>query len=347
MSEVNEVNEPSPEEMTELEKLIRSSKPWFESNGTILIYALAAVLLVAAAVVYFNRQPDGNVQATSDLMLASSAEEYRDVADAYQDMELGTWARLQQADRLLDECVGGMFSDRKEGLELLDQAATTYQRLADSDDLPDAVRERVIIGQARLKEVECDGTSESAQAAIAAWQKVLDEYPDTIIKDHAESRIAQLDTEDSRRFYAWFHSINPEPIDPGLSEGQPIVPDLPEGMEGLLDGAGPGSLPTETDGDDMPADTDNTDEGATEAGTDGSGDAPVVPEIPEAAGTGGTPTEPPAGDTPAADTPAGDSPATDTPTEEPPATETPADPAPETPADPPAAGSEPGEDQPK
>ncbi|MEO1984101.1 MAG: hypothetical protein ABGZ24_26600, partial [Fuerstiella sp.] len=55
-------------DQTELEKALRSTKPWFAENGTTLIYALAAVLTVAAVVVYMQQQSSGDVQASEKLL---------------------------------------------------------------------------------------------------------------------------------------------------------------------------------------------------------------------------------------------------------------------------------------
>ena len=212
---------------TELEKLLRRMKPWLVENATTLIYALAAVLAVAAVVVYARRAPSGNVEASRALLVARTPEDYRDVADEFPDAKIGVWARLRQADRLLDNAVKSMFSNRKLGIDELAQAETAYQRLADRTTLDEQVRERVLIGLARIAETRCDGTPASADASIAAWQRVLDEFEGSIVKDHAKSRVAALSTDECRAFYAWFHEQDPSPADVGLLPGQPSVPGVP------------------------------------------------------------------------------------------------------------------------
>ena len=103
----------SRRDQTELERVLRSTKPWFAENGTTLIYALAAVLAVAAVVVFMQRQGEGDVRASQELLLAASPEEYRDVADDFPETTIGIWARLRQGDRLLDNAVGNMFKNRE------------------------------------------------------------------------------------------------------------------------------------------------------------------------------------------------------------------------------------------
>ncbi|MEO2025599.1 MAG: hypothetical protein ABGZ23_06930 [Fuerstiella sp.] len=249
-------------DQTELEKALRSTKPWFAENGTTLIYALAAVLAVAAVVVFMQRQSAGDLQASGALLLAATPEEYHDVADRFPETTIGVWARLRQGDRLLDNAVGHMFTDREVAIEEdgeLDQAEVAYQRLADRSDVDEQVRERVLIGLARVAEARCDGEKEFTEAAVAAWQRVLDEFPDSIVKKHAEERKAQLDTAESKSFYAWFDKQDPKPVDPGLAPGQPAVPDMPS-LHNLTIPESAGS----TDG--LPAEADN------------SNDVPAKPE---------------------------------------------------------------------
>jgi predicted negative regulator of RcsB-dependent stress response len=207
---------------------MHKSKPWFEENGTLLIYGLAAILAVAAVVVYLKRKPTGDIEASRELQAAVTPEDYRDIADAHPATAIGIWARLRQAERLMDNGVSNLFTNREVGVEELDQAKTAFDRLADRSDIDEQVRERVLIGLARLAEATCDGESDAVDAAKAAWQKVLDSYPDSLMKDHAEERIADIDTKQAKSFYAWFSKQNPKPIDPGLSPDQPAVPALPD-----------------------------------------------------------------------------------------------------------------------
>ncbi|MEO2017165.1 MAG: hypothetical protein ABGZ53_22650, partial [Fuerstiella sp.] len=204
-------------DQTELEKALRSTKPWFAENGTTLIYALAAVLTVAAVVVYMQRQSSGDVQASGALLLAATPEQYHDVADQFPETNIGIWARLREGDRLLDNAVGNMFTNREVAIEKdgeLDQAENAYQRLAKRSDIHEQVREqvreRVLIGLARVAETRCDGQPEATNAAVDAWKRVLAEFPESIVKKHAEERIAQLPSKESRAFYTWFDAQDPK-----------------------------------------------------------------------------------------------------------------------------------------
>ena len=323
---------PHHDERTELEKLLLNSKPWFQENGTVLIYAMAAFMAIAAIYVYVNRTPPANVEASRDLLLARTPEEYRDVADAYPDTAIGTWAKLRQAERLLDDAVTNMFTNRPEGKSLLEQSDTAFQVLIERSGLDDQVRERVLIGLARIAETKSDGSEEATKTAVDAWQRILNEYEKTIVKEHAEARVKELSTDKSKAFYAWFQAQNPTPADPGLAPGQPNVPDVPD-----LDSMGltiPGvQTPESVTGEEKPAEGS---EGKTEEAKPAD-EKPATPAAetpaepvkveeakPEAAAKPAEPTAEPAKETPAAE-PKVETPATEAPAAEAPATEPQAD----------------------
>ena len=234
------------DDRTELEKALVSAKPWFEQNGTTLIYGLAAVIAVAAVVVYLQRQGPAAAPGAPEFMLANTPEDFRDVADEFPDSQIGVWARLKQADGLVGNGISNMFTDRETGLKELDQAEAAYNQLANRSDVSDDVSERVLIGLARIAETKCDGTEESVNAAINAWKALLNQFEDSIVKEYAESRIDRLAEESTRDFYVWFHAQNPSPDDPLQmpSDGPGTVPDIP-----LLPGMGTSSPESEDDSD--------------------------------------------------------------------------------------------------
>ncbi|MEZ6062809.1 MAG: hypothetical protein R3C19_20900 [Planctomycetaceae bacterium] len=254
-------------DQTQLELALRRTKPFFEQYGTALIYSVAAVLAIAAIVVFVQRMQPENADASRELMAAvspssssntSQPELFRDVADNFPGTEIATWARLRQADRLLDTAISMMFTDRQASIEELDNAQTAYKRLADSGDTDAAIRERVLIGQARLAEARCDGTPESTTAAVEAWKTLLNQFPDGMLKKHAESRIERLGKKETQEFYAWFHKQNPKPGDAlrTPADGPGLVPDIPE-FPSLLTPSG-GISGMEKESTDQPAPAPDT-----------------------------------------------------------------------------------------
>lgn len=230
MSDKHYVHQPDE---TELAKVLRESKGWFETYGTTLIYGISAVLALTALVVYLQRRPPATAPASSALLLASSIEDYQDLADQFPETEIGTRARLRQADLQTNSAIGKMFTDREVAVEELESARKAYERLVDRNDLSADMRERVLAGLARITESQSDGSETATQAAIAAWQKILDEFPDSkVFKQVAEERIASLKKPSSESFYAWFHKQDPKPGDDLLMpQDKPQIPDIPNAFE--------------------------------------------------------------------------------------------------------------------
>lgn len=270
MSDIQPTESEHIEEQTALEAALRKALAWFSANLTTVIYALAAVLALAAIVVFLQRKPAGNAEASQLLLVASTPEEYQDVADSSPTSLLGMWSRLRQGDRLLDNAVTNLFMNREQGVEDLAAAKAAYENLGSQSGLPDALRERVLIGMARVAECECDGTAESVEAAETAWQQVIGAFDDSIVKQHCEDRIARLKTPEAAEFYQMFAALDPKPALPGASS-VPEIPDglLPNGFPGApLDGMSESSEPEAAEPET--ADSAKTDDAAAEMPKDDS-----------------------------------------------------------------------------
>ncbi len=305
------------ENEVQLAKLLKESKPFLERYGTTMIYAVAAVMAIAAVVVYVQRQPAPTAEVSRDLLLATTAEDYQAVADESPDSPIGILSRLRQADRELEDAVSKMFTDREAAQDNLVSAEKAYKQLEDRKDINDSVRERVLVGLARVAECRCDGKDETVTAASAAWERILKAFPDSkTFKSLAESRIKRLASKDSHEFYAWFSTQNPKPGDDLLmpQDGGPgQVPSMP--MFPSLQNLGLPTLDAET-----PAAP------AKDAGTKDARPA-EIPATPEPAETPATETpaaDAPVGDAAPASPPAADAPKTDAPKTDAPVGETPA-----------------------
>ncbi len=313
------------EDEVQLAKLLKESRPFLEKYATTMIYGVAALMAIAAVVVYVQRQPAPTAEVSRNLLLATTAEDYQAVADASPDSPIGILARLRQADRELEDAVSNMFTNREAATENLATAEKAYKQLEDRKDIIDSVRERVLVGLARVAECRCDGTDSSMNAATAAWERVLKAFPDSkTFKSIAESRIKRLASKDSREFYAWFSTQNPKPGDdllmpqdggPGQVPSEPLFPDLHN--FGLPGADAPTSKATTPE---APAETPTTPE--TPSDDKATADTPATPEA----------TETPEAKTPAADAPVGDAapvespaapPTADAPTSDAPKTDTP------------------------
>ena len=294
------------EDEVQLAKILKDSKPWLEQYGTTVIYALAAVLAVSAVFVYISRRPPATATESQALMLASTSEDYQAVADEKPDSEIGMIARLRQGELALRDAINNMFTDRKSGLEKLDEAAATFERLSDRKDLSPWMRERVLAGLARVAETRCDGTDETAKAAVAAWEKVLKDFPDSkMFKELAEDRIKKLPLDSKKAFYAWFHQQDPKPGDDLQlpQDGPGKVPELPNLSIPDLKSLVP---PSPTSPESKPADGAATPAAPTEPGApaattpEPAAETPAAPAQASPAPADATPAAPEGTATPAA-----------------------------------------------
>ena len=321
----------------QLAKLLKESKPFLEKYGTTMIYALAAVMAIAAVVIYMQRRESPTAEASNQLLLATTAEDYRDVANEFPDSPIGLLSRLREADRELEDAVASMFTNREAALENLANAEKAYKQLQNRSDVSNDIRERVLVGLARVAECRCDGTDETMNAAVAAWNQVLQSFPDSkTFKSVAEARIKRLATTDSREFYAWFHQQNPKPGDDLLmpqdgKPGQiPSIPNFPSLQDfGLpTDQSAAPTVPQKSSGEEAtskgPAEPAK-DAAKAEAPAEGTPAEPsATPEPTSDAKKDAPAADAPAAETPKVDAPAGDAPPAEAPQAETPATEAPA-----------------------
>lgn len=305
------------EDEVALAKLLKESKPFLERYGTTIIYGIAAVLAIAALVVYVQRQPAPTAELSRDLMLAKSAEDFQNVADSSPNTQIGILARLRQADSELEDGVSKLFTDREASNTGIENAEKAYKQLEDRKDVNDSIRERVLVGLARVAECRCDGSDGSMNAATEAWQRVLKAFPESkTFKAIAEARIKRLASDDSRKFYAWFSTQNPKPEDDLLmpQDGMPgQVPAMPT-FPSLQNLGLPNLNPSASDA--TPSDEPKKDAASNEEETtteEKPADAPATPE-PDA----------PKSDSPPADTPEGDAAPADSAPKETPAADAPA-----------------------
>ena len=219
------------EDEVQLAKLLRASGPWMQRHGTSLIYVAAAVLAASAVYVYVSRQPPATARESALLLAANTPEQYADAADNSVGTPIGNYARLREAEMILQNALSSLFTNRKVGTEELDKAEKTFKRLEDSRDLTNDIRLRLLVGLARIAESRCDGQEASVKTAVEAWDQVVTSFPsEKTFVELAETRKKKLDQQSTKDFYAWFQKQDPTPADEtGLPQDGPgNVPPVPQ-----------------------------------------------------------------------------------------------------------------------
>ncbi len=189
----------------------------FDANSNTILTGVIVVALMAAGLIYWTRTSNfQRANGWTQLAASTNPEDYANVADAFSGTPVAAWARLRAANGFLHEGIRSSLSDRPASNDRLEEAREAFASLTASGN-PPAVREQALHGLAVTLEATSDGDT---QPAITAYQKLLDEFPETRFKDWATDRIDALKAGNAQEFYAWFHAQNPKPADMPLPQDQ-------------------------------------------------------------------------------------------------------------------------------
>ncbi len=221
-----------PEPMQHTNALPHHQSPlvkWLDQygNGATIV---ACVAMIGGAIWYsYSRTSSSrNEAAWAQYSQARSAEEFGTVADVYSNTEVGTWARLGEAERLVDSGIALMFTHREAAVGDLEKADKAFRIVLGNKSASAVARERAAWGLAKSTEAQSDGDTTKA---IEGYTALLNQFPKSIYKAAAEERIESLKSPDAKEFYAWFHKQHPKPPDlkkpkDGLPEGHPSLDSL-------------------------------------------------------------------------------------------------------------------------
>lgn len=228
-----------PEPMQHTNALPNTQSPlvkWLDQygNGATIV---ACVAMIGGAIWYsYSRTSSSRSEAAWAMYSqARTAEDFGNVADAYSNTEVGTWARLGEGERLVDSGISLMFTDREGALGELKKADEAFRKVLGNRSGSEIARERAAWGLAKSTEAQSDSDTTKA---IEGYTALLSQFPKSIYKAAAEERIESLKSPGAKEFYAWFHKQHPKPPDlkkpkDGLPEGHPpidsLLDDKPEG----------------------------------------------------------------------------------------------------------------------
>jgi len=222
-----------------------ASERYVQTHTNLLVAAAVVLVAVAIGVIYW-RMSSGSYdrQGWRALSDAESTADYGTVADKYAGTKVAPWARLREGEAELSSGIRLLFTNRDAGRSDLKKAEENLEKLIGDKNAPPEVVERALFGLARCRESLPEkkaGTSTINDPAIETYERLLKEFPDTVYKQLAESRIAALRTGSAQDFNAWFENQNPKPADRAMPKDLSIPP-LPEdfaptGKTGGKDGA--------------------------------------------------------------------------------------------------------------
>ena len=187
-----------------------------EEHGTKIVGVICVILLIAAAVTWWSRQSSSSAVAAWTLLeSAETVDDFGLIREKYKGTPAGRWAQLRESELYLQTGMSQLFSNRELAVTDLKKAIQGFEELAATK--PDAaILERALWGLALGLESTSDGDTSKA---MDAYQRLLNDVPETFYKANAEQRIASLKLGGAKEFYAWFSKQNPKPTDARPKDG--------------------------------------------------------------------------------------------------------------------------------
>ena len=214
----------------DLGKLMVQAEPFVEKYGAKILGGIGALLVLLIVLIIWNsRKSSAQSEAWTRLAAAGSTEDFENVAEDFAGTPVANWALIHAAESHLQSGIRSSFTDRSAGDRELKDAKEQFQKLLDSSSTPPEIRERALFGMARVEETTSDG---DLKTATELYQKLINEFPESVFRQLAEQRVkpvdgekvAALDEEGTKEFYKWFHEQNPKPGDrqrPGFNMPMP------------------------------------------------------------------------------------------------------------------------------
>lgn len=182
-----------------VDRFLKKVEPY---SNQILIGFLAATVLAIGFLMWSRSSGGASDEAWAAFAKAEDADSFLTVADEYPKTDVANWARLRAAEEYLNQGLRTATSDRKVTEDNLSQAEETLQQLlANKSAVPAEIRERALYAMAVCREALCKGDT---KAAVEAYKTLQLDFPESQYVSIAEKRVKDLETAETREFYAWF-----------------------------------------------------------------------------------------------------------------------------------------------
>ena len=185
--------------------------------------AVAAVLLgvvFAAYSIYQSTSTQKSATAWTEYYfnLDGDASSFQDLAKSIGNNPAGQWARLAAATGFLQDGIDALYVNRQEGVSQIKTAIEELEKLKGSS-----------IKELQLQVTHALGKSHESlgqlSEAIAYYRELADS---TSISDaerqQFSDRLAYLESDEAKSFYAWFEKLDPKPASPPQLPGDLSVP---------------------------------------------------------------------------------------------------------------------------
>lgn len=176
--------------------------------ATVIAVVVAIVLLIGIIVWQTQSSESAHAAGWQSLQDARTLEDYGRVVDEFKGTPPAHWAKLQIAEKTLQNALPLMFTNRELALTDLKSAREAFDSLIQEGNVASTIRERALWGVAQVLEATSDGDTSKA---VEAYSRLIREHPKTIFLTVADERIAALKKKEAGEFYTWFSKENPKP----------------------------------------------------------------------------------------------------------------------------------------
>ncbi len=146
------------------------------------------------------------------------AEAFKLIADKHPGSAASIWALQTAGDEYLADGIDALYRDRTQGTELIKNAIKSFEDVGSSTQSED-LRTRAKLGLAQAHEALGD-----IDKAKTLYQEVASAALQPAITTVATNRIAFLNSQAGKEFYAWFENLKPALATPPQMPGDLSVP---------------------------------------------------------------------------------------------------------------------------
>lgn len=175
-----------------------------EVHGNRLMIGVFVVALAIAGAIFWTRKNWAKQSAAwhefAVAVRVDNPEDYHDVWQKYKGTPVGLWAAVHEGEGWLNLGVQNMFRNVETASGELEKSRDAFQSVVNDRSAPPEIRERAVIGLAHALESLSNGNEADV---FKAYESLLKEFPNSIYKDEAEQRIADL-KKHGEEFYTWF-----------------------------------------------------------------------------------------------------------------------------------------------
>lgn len=224
--------------VNELERLTTRVRPILEQYGMHIALGASAVILIAAAALFWSRMSAAGQTAGwaeyLDATASNSTAKLVDVAEAEDAAknQVAIWARLRAAEGYLESGIQQSIEGRDEGqrglVSDLDEARKNFQAVLEKAPAKSELQERALFGLGRCLETMAgvnqrtdaknSTTTDLLTEAAEAYDKLLKDFPNSPYnqKRYEDEELGKLErhlkflkSQEAAEFYAWFRTQKP------------------------------------------------------------------------------------------------------------------------------------------